>query len=908
MVIFDHSNPFSIWAKSTQEKRHPLICHMLDVAAVALQLWQDVLSPAARGWFSGGLKADETAAERWIAIWAGLHDLGKAAPAFQRQREQPRYQELNRCHPHGVITANALAEIFPQPPFNLAREIADPLAVVIGGHHGVFPRSDERISVAHDAIGSEPWAQLRVTLAMHLAETIGLPSPWEKPLNSAQLLWLAGLISVADWIGSDERHFPYLDASVNPVLDLLAYWHQAQQRAVMALKTLGWTRLRRPEPLPFSQLFPGASPPFPVQQAVIDLAETLDGPALIIVEAPMGEGKTEAAFYLADHASAAHGLPGHYIGLPTRATSDQMYHRLRAYLTRRYPEQAINLQLLHGQAALVETEQEVNRLPQPQDIAGSAGWDGAPASVVAAEWFTQRKRGLLAPFGAGTVDQALLAVLQTRHVFVRLFGLAHKTVVIDEVHAYDTYMSALLERLLTWLAALGCRVVLLSATLPRQRRERLVAAYAQGLALLPHGNALAPADLPPPVPYPRLTWMTPKQAGARNVGISAQRRKEINVRWLTETTPDELGQLLHEALADGGCAAVICNTVRSAQETYRALQPNFAGQASDGGPVLDLLHARFLVRDREEREQRALARFGKGGTRPDRAVLVATQVIEQSLDLDFDLMVTELAPADLVLQRAGRLHRHHRQRLPGLAQPALWILAPAAADGVPAFDPATTHVYDEHVLLRTWWELRDRHVLRLPDDIEALVEAVYDDNRPCPPEAGERIHQKWGKTKQELHRKHLYHERIAKDLRLLPPTHPTEDLLDDFNRELEEDDPGIHRSIQALTRLGDPSITSVCLPPDRWRSLDRDQSPTLKEAQELLRYSVEITDSRVVSDLIKHKNPSGWHRSRFLRHTRLLCLDENWSVDVGNYRVSIDREIGLVISRKESNDAQLQSD
>ncbi len=898
MLAIEPSNPISLWAKASGAQRHPLLCHMLDVAALADQMWRSVVSPAARRWFAEGLGLDEAATAQWIAIWAGLHDLGKAAPAFQRQQEHPRYQELNRSYPHGVITANALAELFPQPPFNLARDIAEPLAVVIGGHHGVFPRSDERIKVSHEAIGTQPWANVRALLAKQLADVIGVPPSLAK-LDNARLLWLAGLIAVADWIGSDERHFPYADTSAGLAFDPAEYWHQAQQRAAKALATLGWTAWARPEPLPFSTLFPSAVPPFPVQQAVIDLAETLDGSALIIVEAPMGEGKTEAAFYLADRASVVHGLPGHYIGLPTRATSNQMYHRLRTFLLSRYPEQAINLQLLHGQAALVETDQALDRLPQPHAIAGSDSWDGAPASVVAAEWFTQRKRGLLAPFGVGTVDQALLAVLQTRHVFVRLFGLAHKTVVIDEVHAYDTYMSTLLERLLTWLAALGCRVVLLSATLPRQRRERLVAAYAEGLALLSHGDAPVPADSTIPSPYPRLTWTTRHEIRTRSVGISAQRRNVMNVRWLTGITRDALGQLLREALAHGGCAAVICNTVRSAQETYRALQPYFAGKASDGGPVLDLLHARFLVRDREEREQRALARFGKGGTRPDRAVLVATQIIEQSLDLDFDLMVTELAPADLVLQRAGRLHRHARQRPPGLEQPTLWILAPAEQDGVPVFDPGTTHVYDEHLLLRTWWELRDRATIRLPDDIEALVEAVYDDNQPCPPEAGERLIQHWEKTKQDLHRKQLHHERMAKDLRLLPPTYQAEELLEDLNRELEEDDPSVHPSIQALTRISDPSTSCICLMPAQWQNLDRDRIPTRGEAKELIGCSVEVTDSRVVFDLLNLKTPSGWRKSSLLRNHRLLCLAEDRSVDIGNYHLSIDQEIGLVISRKE---------
>jgi CRISPR-associated endonuclease/helicase Cas3 len=316
----------NLWAKSSGDQRHPLLCHCLDVGAVAQRLWSDVVSPAARAWFAHGIGLSEDDAAQWVTILAALHDLGKAAPSFQRQQEASRFKELNHLHPHGIITTGALAEILPEEPFRWPRSLADPVAVAIGGHHGTFPRSDERVRIPGKATGDQQWAATRRDLAILVAETIGLPpSPPAQPGN-AHLLWLAGLVSVADWIGSDARFFPYIDAGADPAFDPAEYWRQAQRQAAEALTTLGWTKRPRPEPVPFAKLFPGASPPFPVQQAVTDLAETLDGPALIVVEAPMGEGKTEAAFYLADHASVAHGLPGHYIGLPTRATSDQMYH------------------------------------------------------------------------------------------------------------------------------------------------------------------------------------------------------------------------------------------------------------------------------------------------------------------------------------------------------------------------------------------------------------------------------------------------------------------------------------------------------------------------------------------------------------------------------------------------------
>ena len=325
--------------------------------------------------------------------------------------------------------------------------------------------------------------------------------------------------------------------------------------------------------------------------------------------------------------------------------------------------------------------QQANRIFTPYDIEAEEERSPGhpPADVIAAEWFTYRKRGLLAPYGVGTVDQGLLAVLKTRHYFVRLFGLSHKTVVVDEVHAYDAYMSKLLERLLEWLAALKCSVVLLSATLPSNKRTALLTAFTKGLGISPDSR---PSEV---TAYPRLSWVTSAGSGSCHFEDSPQFSRILQLRFVEgevfakETSEFHLGELLKKALAEGGCAAVICNTVSRAQEVYTALKPHFPGiEAGDGWPELDLFHARYLFEGREKRELRTLLRFGKPGgqaegeegnfrevKRPHRAVLVATQVIEQSLDLDFDVMVTEMAPIDLILQRAGRLQRHAFSQNPG---------------------------------------------------------------------------------------------------------------------------------------------------------------------------------------------------------------------------------------------------
>ncbi|MBI2936251.1 MAG: CRISPR-associated helicase Cas3', partial [Chloroflexi bacterium] len=699
---------------------------------------------------------------------------------------------------HGAITSSVLPAILKNT-FGLSNELASRVAAVVGGHHGVFPRSDEVRRLALSEVGTRGWADARVELAKALANVIDVPS--QAPLgvlSNTVAMTLAGLVSVADWIGSNETYFPY-----ELPVDLSLYSDAAKKRARDAIDKLAWTGSLPPEAQSFAALFPTLEPR-PVQRAAEALAGNLNGPSMVIIEAPTGEGKTEAAIYLADNAGMVHGERGCYFALPTQATSNQMFGRVRDFLSHRYRGDTVQLQLLHGHAALSAEfdvlKRNVFKIFEPRGIWDESYRGQDSPNVVAAEWFTHRKRGLLAPFGVGTIDQALLAILQTKHVFVRLFGLAHKPVILDEVHAYDTYMSTLLERLLEWLAALGSCVVLLSATLPRARRERLVNAYAKGLGR--SELALLGAA------YPRVSWVSKTAQGATHVETSEQSTKKVQLEWVDGDLSKiaggafELGTRLKTALEHGGCAAVICNTVDRAQQMYRALKPYFSGQADDGLPELDLLHARFIFQEREEREKRSEVRFGKLGgkvhlpdgstgevRRPKKAVLVATQVIEQSLDLDFDLMVTDLAPADLVLQRAGRLHRHERPRPAGLDTPRLWVCRPQEKDGVPKFDSGKKAIYDAHVLLRSWLVLKVLGVIHVPGDVEEIVEAVYDDG-PCPEGLPAAVRDVWKDTGQKLAEKRAKHEALASQFRILPPDH-SDDILEDFNRELEEDDPTV---------------------------------------------------------------------------------------------------------------------
>ncbi len=934
-------NPAVFWAKLSPRgapvRMHPLICHMIDVASVTRAIWDTVLTEQERRWVACSLGCSETATANWITFVAGLHDLGKASPAFQsmdlRAAERLKATGLPcrkpvRETPHGVVSTVSLAEILPA--FGLSRDVADRLATVVGGHHGVFPQSAE-VSDATDnreSVGRGRWTEARLALAESLAALFDL-SHGNQPvrIDNASAMFLAGLVSVADWIGSMEELFPPIAQypCLEPTVDVSDYFRRSATMARNALGVLGWSGwLPASESLDFGSLFPKIQSPHPVQREVEALAGDLAGPALVVVEAPMGEGKTEAAIFLENRWSATLGHRGCYFALPTQATSDQMYGRVLEFMRKRYPADLVNLQLLHGHASLSALFQELLRrgkqqrvpvlAPEPKDISGESGYDGAPAGVVAGEWFTYRKRGLLAPFGVGTIDQTLLAALQTRHVFVRLFGLAHKTVILDEIHAYDAYMTALLERLLEWLGALGSSVVLLSATLPDGRRLRLVEAYARGAGYCFDADAMRAR-------YPRISWVSGAGSGARQVAVSTRSTRKLGLEWVDGALPAEgapfaLGERLKAALKDRkGCVAVICNTVARAQQVYLALKPYFPEIADDGQPVLDLLHARYLYGDRQKRERRTLIRFGKpdgevemdDGTtrkvrRPDRAVLVSTQIIEQSLDLDFDVMVTDLAPVDLLLQRSGRLHRHERTRPAGLEAPTLWICQPKEEDGVPVFDPGFVKVYDEHVLLRTWLSLRHRTGVQVPDDVEDLIEGTYGD-RVCPPEISEALARHWASTQCRLLNKMVSNEVKARQIRILPPTYPSDEILEDFNRQLEEDNPEVSHSLQALTRLSEPTVQVVCLTPDELPAAVGGAKPERNITIQLLSRSVSISHKGIIPLLLKEDSPPGWNKEALLRHHRLLRLDQDGVRILGDYQLRLDEQIGVAITALKSGRA-----
>ena len=505
---------------------------------------------------------------------------------------------------------------------------------------------------------------------------------------------------------------------------------------------------------------------------------------------------------------------------------------------------------------------------------------GRGGDVEAQSWFTAKKRPLLAPFGVGTIDQSLLSVLQTKHWFVRLFGLAGKVVIFDEVHAYDAYMSTILERLLYWLAEVDCTVILLSATLPEAKRIALAKAYS--------GRNDSEYKR-----YPRITLARARHYPDAETDsslicaeIPMETSRPVRLRFGATDLPT-LSARLSSQLAHGGCAAVICNTVDRSIEIYKHLRDRLTDTECS------LFHARTLQMWRRQREMEVVRKFGKGEKQPDgtysnphrptRAVLVATQVIEQSLDLDFDLMVSEIAPVDLLLQRSGRLHRHLRWRPAGLETPEFIVLCDAEEAGPPpeSFGKSIEFVYDRYILLRTWLALRGREKLEVPIEIEALVEAVYG-------ESALDCNEGWSEALDEALAGHevLTDDSIghARHLLVRQPHDPAE-LIERFNRELEEDDdPATDLKVRAATREGEPSIRTVFL-------MDDEKVPRsigIKEVRWLLDRSASISQKSLFSKLLALKIPAAWLSNAHLRHCRLVEVGKTKDINV-----KVSQELGV---------------
>ena len=729
--------------------------HLMDAADVAGYLFDEYVSEHHRRLMASMWDGDQAKARASFVFLAGVHDVGKVSPQFACQRQDLaqliRHQSIpvmrkdnypkRSSLPHGLVSQFALEEEVKAGGGNERR--AHHWGILVGIHHGRYPGTN-MVKAARgsykSAEGSDcddpRWGQVRSEILRWMAKRSGFPlvAPGtalpELPIAVASAY--ASALVIADWLASNEDYFPLRPRPVGETgkLSIEGYPEltadQQRERVAHAWKRAAFpTPLRIPETSTgeVAELYrhrfgwPDTYRPTEAQRAAIEIA-TREDPDLMIVEAPPGSGKTELAFAAAEVLIRARGLQGVFVALPTQATTNAMFERVTAWLTSILGDepQRLGIQLAHGKNSLNESFMRLLESGQsPLEVHDDEEDQGLHAS----RWMGQRWRSTLSPVVVGTIDQVLLAALKSRHVLVRHLGLMGKVVVIDEVHAADEYMETYLEAALTWLGMYEIPVVLLSATLPPARRRALLDAYRRGRGSSGEGAQLVEGM----IGYPVISTVSATGVHVHEIDGEAEVPKRIVP--ISMGSAREIAQMLDRELADGGCAVVIRNTVREAQETYDAVKAVF------GREQTTLLHSRFLAAERAARDRRMLELFGKGATqRPQRHVVVATQVIEQSLDVDFDLMLTDPAPMDLILQRIGRLHRHERADRPAGLHEARCLVLVEDLFAVPwAYSTGTDHVYSRHAVLRTLGILSDRGeiTVREPIDYAQLTALAYSD-------------------------------------------------------------------------------------------------------------------------------------------------------------------------------------
>lgn len=677
---------------------HSLQDHMTDVAAVLHRL---LYLPAVQRALQQAAGRPLTEVDRArLAVLAFLHDIGKANTGFQGRYwddgpPRPRGWHTQPCG-HGPqgwsLFVDALrGQAWPQRivaglPLDAMGEWGDACLDLLHAsisHHG-RPVQEDGSAVLWQPVqhaGQVLYDPAQAVHAMGQAIQAQYPEAFarsapELPAAPAFVHLFTGLVQLADWLGSDTRpgFFPY--AQPGEIRSKTAPYIAQQALAAIGLEVGGAPLRQQATHADFAQAFgvPGARP----MQAA--MAGDGLGP-VVVLEAETGSGKTEAALWRFLHLWREGQVDALYFALPTRVAATQLYERVQTFVQRTWKDALpVVVRALPGYAAA--DGQGYRPLPdfrvlwhdEPQDDEAERRW--------AAE---HPKRYLAAPIAVGTVDQALLGALQIKHAHLRHALLARSLLVIDEVHASDAYMTRLTEHLLRAHVACGGQALLLSATLGAVARTRYLAIGQRGQQTPP---TLAQAQA---LAYPAISH---RSANGPQLQAVEGNPRQKTVHWQTLDcidAPERIAALAVQAAAQGARVLVVRNTVPAAIATLQAVEVLAVAQGVDCrfkvNGVSTLHHSRFSRQDRPLLDAQVQEQIGKERSpRPGGAglVVVGTQTLEQSLDIDADLLITDLCPMDVLLQRLGRLHRHAREQRPeGCEQARAWVLTPPGHDLAP---------------------------------------------------------------------------------------------------------------------------------------------------------------------------------------------------------------------------------
>ena len=710
---------WAYWGKAAQAEEqktavyHLLPYHCLDVAAVASQWWDS--SAAIRASFCRVTGLSQSQTKAWVLFFIALHDLGKLDVRFQLKvpealkvlwpdfGEDDANSERGYYHgPQGYLAFRK--QISRKLGFGL--DSAKDWLAAVCGHHG-----DLQMSGQWQTPDAEEWVierdeEARLTWANTLVDLFLRPAQidYRAPLPDCPPM-LAGFCSVCDWIGSNSDFFTFQPKPYEDGLE--AYWAKARKIASPLIEKFGLHK-QGLGITGMEGLFPKLRP----RQLQTIVQKLNSAPGLTVIEAPTGSGKTEAALAYASELLSKSRADSVIFALPTQATANAMLERLEEVANRLYADGA-NLVLAHGKARFNHEFQRVKSAAERSDAQGKEA-----AQVQCAKWLGEsRKRVFLGQIGVCTIDQVLISVLPVRHNFVRSFGVQKSVLIVDEVHAYDAYMYGLLTKVLENQSRAGGSAILLSATLPAAHKVKLIEAWAKNVGPV----------IDEQTTYPLVTQVCGEDINYLEIEDKTQlpKPREVHIELVAteDCLPDEdLINRIIDAASKGALVGMVCNLVADAQRLYQTI----AARVEERGveiPV-DIFHARYIYADRQLHEQRVKDHYGKDADRDLGRILVATQVIEQSLDLDFDWLITQICPVDLLFQRLGRLHRHERDNRASVFASAsrAVVLVPTDEED---FGLHQVIYASARLLWRTRQLLRGSEKIRFPQAYRHWIEQVY---------------------------------------------------------------------------------------------------------------------------------------------------------------------------------------
>lgn len=834
---------------------------------------------------------------RFIAF---VHDIGKATPIFQAKICDRAVYLKERITASGIsiqpfssfIDSLKTPHSFAGEAILLRTGCPEGIAAIVGAHHGspysgiedpedLIEYYEENFygNKGKSDIQGQRWRGIWENWIEIALSYSGYQELDELPeIDAPVQMILSGLLMMADWIASNADYAPLIP--LEETGEEVEYPERIDQI---------WKKLNLPDQwMPCcwfmdDDIFKQKYGFFPneMQRQMLRAVEEAPAPGIYVLEAQMGLGKTEAALSAAEILASKWHCEGIFFGLPTQATANGIFPRLKSWAEAEGQSEEVRLgiRLAHGMAMLHKGYREL--------FSGQASQneDDSKGGLVVHSWFEGRKQALLSSFVIGTVDQLLMAALQQKHVMLRHLGLSGKVVIIDECHAYDAYMSCYLERALEWLGIYKVPVILLSATLPTERRVKLIEAYHGG-KLIEKTDGWRENDA-----YPLLTYTCGNEVRQCVIPVDTP-RKQIHI---ISDKEENIAEILKERLSGGGCAGVIVNTVLQAQETARKIRENLPDY-----PLL-LVHARFTMADRQKMEEELLTRIGKTSVPETRnLIVVGTQILEQSLDIDFDFLITQLAPMDLLLQRIGRLHRHANRERPERLKEPVCIVCKSEEN-----DAGSRQIYGDWLLERTEELLQDTIVL--PDDISPLVQETYRELKK-----GENLYPVWEKHRENQKIK----ERRAESHRLPGGKSLEETIHGILNHDISD------RESDALARVRDgESAINVFVMVDigdgnagfvPWQSqgekIPMDHMPSEEECRKILLQKVQLPRilsvyryDECVAELEKQnmEHLEEWQHAKRLSGELVLMLNQKLTAELCGFRLSYDEQYGLIYAESE---------